>query len=164
MTEGFSVYITNLSTAEVLRVEDPQNQIIEQIEVSWPTRNPVGASQSRAHFGSTHSKVVGPVLIRYRSRSEADVVAAEDAIAFLQSLCYAADPAAVGVTGSAPPLVQFTWPGSLSLECRITSLKLERTHFNNEGRTLDFDAELMLLADPGTPPDGSDIRRFGSLQ
>jgi hypothetical protein len=162
-TDGFQVYITNLSTGEVLKVESPQEEISELIEATWATKETVGGSTSVLHFGNTKAKNVGPILVRWRSTSETDIANGEGAIGFLQSLVLAADPGGVGITGAEPPRVQFIWPESMAIECRVTSVRITRRHFNKDGRTLDFDAEVAMIADPVVPPSGPDVRLFGSL-
>lgn len=131
--------VTDLdSDEEPMVVMFNPTEIRRKIAVNYARKGVLGNSHMEHEYLQTANQSLTFSLF-WLVESERDLDHAEDAMKFIESLCYAPnDPQSLA--RASPPRVLIVWPRTLSMTCRLINVEFNHQRFNIFGNTVQYTA------------------------
>jgi len=134
----------NLQSGETMEAQFNPTELSEELSANWGELEVTGLSHQPQQYQFTSNHTLKFKLDFAAIDSDGNklnnILSARQ---YLLSLFYPMR-GAQDVIGGAPPRFLFLWPNFISLTCNIHSIKLRHFHFGQDGRPLNFDADILI--------------------
>lgn len=130
--------LTNITSGSTLEVMFNPSELEEQLTANWSELTVPGLSHQVLQYShTTNEQFTLELFWRATTRAEFETIAM--ARRWLKSVLYPRQ-GAEDVAGGAPPRVLVVWPGMLSMQCVVRSLRFRHQMFNKYARSRVYTA------------------------
>lgn len=142
------MHIKNLRSQEEVIAQFNPSEFEEAVAPKWATVEVQGLSHEIRQFLHTGAYEINLALY-FHARSAQELAYAQQSRRRLLSW---ANPRKVAddMVGGGPPTLLLVWPGMLSLQCDLISLKIKHSRFNLNARSVLYTATCTFAEAPGT--------------
>lgn len=125
------MFVQDLKTLELLAAQYNPTSLERTITVDYAKITIPGLSHRVLHYNFTDNSKVVIELLYDALNDGCTVPGLMHAAKFMESVCYT-KKGARNVAAGQPSRVLFKWPGTLSLTCVVSSLKIKFERFNSQ--------------------------------
>lgn len=154
--------LTDLDTDETVEVMFNPSEIKRKVSVNYARKEVLGNSHNEHEYLYTGNQGLSFDLF-YLAETPVELAKAEDAMRFLESLCYATENPE-SIAAAAPPRVLIVWPRTLTLTCRVVDVEFSHQRFNRYGNTVQWTAKITLDESRLRRLTKQDVRQQGALR
>lgn len=142
------MHVKNLRSQDEVIAQFNPAEFEESIAPKWARLDIQGLSHEIRQFLHTGSYEI-KLALYFSARSTDELAYAHYCRRLMLSW---ANPRKIAddMSGGGPPTLLLVWPGMLSIQCDLISLKIKHTRFNLEGRSVLFTAECIFEENRGS--------------